>query len=1228
MATETLQLIISVSGGGNASSEITRIEQSARSASTSLQGLNRSMNLTTDTLRFMRGALVAISFAKIFEEIGRGISTMQQIHNMLTQVTKSSQDNGLMFEKLGEAANKVRAPLEDFAKIFVNIERSSAAYKVSTNDIIKATQSMFASFSMSGLDESAIRNVSKDMREVFNLGIVQGRQFRAIVTQDQYEALLLSKYIVATGQNAAVVNKQLAEMRAHGQTPNIYEMSMTHKGAFTGADVLQANIKGASQAMTDLGKTTMTVGQAVTYVQNKWLLFLNGLDQSTGIFAVLSGWIKTIGDYLPEILLFAAAVGSLVVINFVTSAFLNFASLVGGALRFVLSPLIAIGEALILLPFRIGAASTAISTLGGIMIAAFTAPYRALVAMNEAVFGFVHYISTAIQVGMAFGQSFGGAVFSVIKNGVMMAAGAVANFAIGLVSAFAIAIPIATVLVAAWMTLKQVISDLTPTFQALIGRAKQLGLTAQDIPLIIEQGFSDLFKNWSQYEALFKALWDYVSLTFEDSLSKAFNWVIDTGIPNLMKAVVAFVWNTGVNIGNWIRAHMGMQGQGPLQLMQIGGNNVTPERAALSTVQNLLSTIGNRILQDTASHKAAVANATANAGLGGPSGMEPDEKTAERIRKATEAFRDYIAGLAPGGAVLKALASAQKEFDDAAAKGVDVQKVLSQYGLTQADVMKQAAREAAGLKTPMDDLTKMQANYAVLVAKGYMSQDEMNLRFNDAVQKAVGLKGALAELTDTQNLLNYAVQHNAITQAQATELMAKAQRQAQISAYELQNTVSGGVNAAILKRAPGQNTGATAESYAEEFLKTGDAAQEYTTKLQVLNQLLAQGQISNKSYTKSLQDVQIAYLKTQTDAVSGFSAGLLEAQKTAQDTAAQVSQIMTKLSTDITDSLTDALEGKRIDIRKLASDLGTQFLHAFINQNVTGPLMGLLGPNGPAGNAFSQALGIPFGSLFGGSGANQLGASASNPMYVALSNSLVSGAISPSALIGSSPGSTVGGPGTSTGGLFGGGGLFGLGGLFGGGGGLAGGTGTAPGATAPGAGGSGGLGGLSGGGGLLGGLFGDKGLFGSNGMLFGQQGLFGSQGFFNQMFQGNISDAFAAGDTTGMFGAGGLFGSGGAFSQMGDWLGGLMGFGTGGEFLVGGQGGVDSQLVAFRASPDETVSIRRPGEGSQPLQRQGDVHLHLHGVTDADSFKKSQTQVTSGLLTASARQARRAGKRM
>ena len=59
-------------------------------------------------------------------------------------------------------------------------------------------------------------------------------------------------------------------------------------------------------------------------------------------------------------------------------------------------------------------------------------------------------------------------------------------------------------------------------------------------------------------------------------------------------------------------------------------------------------------------------------------------------------------------------------------------------------------------------------------------------------------------------------------------------------------------------------------------------------------------------------------------------------------------------------------------------------------------------------------------------------------------------------------------------------------------------------------------------------------------------------------------------------GAGGLGAGGGVSLQRLSKS--LTGFATGGSFTVGGGGGTDSKLVAFRATPGETVDISRPGQ--------------------------------------------------
>lgn len=66
----------------------------------------------------------------------------------------------------------------------------------------------------------------------------------------------------------------------------------------------------------------------------------------------------------------------------------------------------------------------------------------------------------------------------------------------------------------------------------------------------------------------------------------------------------------------------------------------------------------------------------------------------------------------------------------------------------------------------------------------------------------------------------------------------------------------------------------------------------------------------------------------------------------------------------------------------------------------------------------------------------------------------------------------------------------------------------------------------------------------------------------------------------GLFGAGAYVSPGAATgaTSSGALAGGQIGFANGGDFIVGGSGGTDSQMVRFMATPGERVSVRTPGQ--------------------------------------------------
>lgn len=79
----------------------------------------------------------------------------------------------------------------------------------------------------------------------------------------------------------------------------------------------------------------------------------------------------------------------------------------------------------------------------------------------------------------------------------------------------------------------------------------------------------------------------------------------------------------------------------------------------------------------------------------------------------------------------------------------------------------------------------------------------------------------------------------------------------------------------------------------------------------------------------------------------------------------------------------------------------------------------------------------------------------------------------------------------------------------------------------------------------------------------------------------------------------------GSSSGGGNIFSSLFGAARGADFMVGGGGGTDSQVVAFRATPGEQVTVRTP----QQQRNANSVTININGVNNPDDFRRSMPQL-------------------
>lgn len=309
----------------------------------------------------------------------------------------------------------------------------------------------------------------------------------------------------------------------------------------------------------------------------------------------------------------------------------------------------------------------------------------------------------------------------------------------------------------------------------------------------------------------------------------------------------------------------------------------------------------------------------------------------------------------------------------------------------------------------------------------------------------------------------------------------------------------------------------------------------YAAQLQAIAALERDRFINAQQAADATRNATITYLDAQTDAASGVTRALMKIQREAADVASQMEAIFSNLFSNMEDMWVSLTKGEKVDVKGLFEGLQEDVARATFKQYIGGPLA-----------AFAQnKLGIELPGLKG-----PVGESRDNPMWVRSADAL--------------PGadSVAGGQQDPISSVLR---MLGLGGNSGG----------VPGADPT--------------GGLIDdmtGCFGDftddlGGTLDTGAQQFGTE-LSAGIGALGNILGGLIGGE--AGDIVGTlmqgaslilggFGVGG-FATGGSFT-VGQHYG---SFASGGSFMVGGGGGVDSQLVQFRASPGERVNIERAGQ--------------------------------------------------
>jgi len=217
------------------------------------------------------------------------------LQNKLQNVAESQAQVNELTERLFGLANETRTNVDATATSFARFDRALKGMGKSQEDTLRMTETVNKALVVGGATAQEAASALLQLSQAFNAGKLQGDEFRAV--SENMPAVLDAV--------AKVLNKPISQVKQLGS-----EGKITAKVMYDAFKSIETSIDAT------FAKTTPTISQAMTVLNNNFQKFTGEVNKATGFTAALSRGIIELSAHMKELALVAAVVGAGLLVYF------------------------------------------------------------------------------------------------------------------------------------------------------------------------------------------------------------------------------------------------------------------------------------------------------------------------------------------------------------------------------------------------------------------------------------------------------------------------------------------------------------------------------------------------------------------------------------------------------------------------------------------------------------------------------------------------------------------------------------------------------------------------------------------------------------------------------------------------------------------------------------------------------------------------------------------------
>jgi tape measure domain-containing protein len=239
-------------------------EDGSRVVKANMEGMAASMDKAAGSLDFLRRALELVAGAYAVDKLRQYADAWASATGLIQVATKSVEEAAAVQGLLFQAAQHTRTGFTDMAELYARAARAGTELGASQEQIINFTEGVGKALVIQHTSATQASGALLQLGQLLGTGKVHAQEFNSVNEQLAVVLQTVAKHVQGADGSIAKLRKQMLD------------------GQLTSKQFFDAFLAGAKDLEGDFQKSSATIGQGLTVLNNAMTKFVGELDHSIG----------------------------------------------------------------------------------------------------------------------------------------------------------------------------------------------------------------------------------------------------------------------------------------------------------------------------------------------------------------------------------------------------------------------------------------------------------------------------------------------------------------------------------------------------------------------------------------------------------------------------------------------------------------------------------------------------------------------------------------------------------------------------------------------------------------------------------------------------------------------------------------------------------------------------------------------------------------------------------